>query len=91
MKIATVCGLGMGTSLMLKMNVESILKKHGIHAEIEHYDVSSVNQITVDYIITSNELQSIISNKAPIICIKNFFDKNEIEKIFLENNIISEK
>ena len=26
MKVLTVCGLGMGTSLILKMNVESILK-----------------------------------------------------------------
>ena len=73
MKIATVCGLGMGTSLLLKMNIESVLKKHGVPATIEHYDVSVANQIAVDYIITSYQLEKLITNKAPVICIKNFF------------------
>ena len=31
MKILTVCGLGMGTSLILKMNIESVMKKNGIN------------------------------------------------------------
>ncbi|EPD6333780.1 hypothetical protein ACS5NX_000867 [Klebsiella oxytoca] len=34
MKILTVCGLGMGSSLILKMNVEAVLKQHGIQASV---------------------------------------------------------
>lgn len=89
MKIATVCGLGMGTSLVLKMTIESVLQKYGMKAEIEHFDVSTANQVNVDYIITSNELKELISNPAKIICVKNFFNKDEIEQVFLEHQLIS--
>ena len=41
LKILTVCGLGQGTSLILKMNVEQVLGDMGIQADVEHTDVIS--------------------------------------------------
>ncbi|MBR7404508.1 PTS sugar transporter subunit IIB, partial [Klebsiella pneumoniae] len=56
MKILTVCGLGMGSSLILKMNVEAVLKQHGIQASVEHMDVSSAASANADVVITNAEL-----------------------------------
>ena len=39
MKIMTVCGFGVGTSLLLKMTVDSILEEEGINGEVEAIDM----------------------------------------------------
>lgn len=41
MKILAVCGLGQGTSLILRMNVETVLRDMGVDADVEHIDVSA--------------------------------------------------
>ncbi len=56
MKILCVCGLGQGTSLILRMNVETVLSELGIVADVDNTDVSSAKSERADFIITSNEL-----------------------------------
>jgi len=41
MKVVTVCGMGMGTSLMMLMEIQDIAKKHGYKIEGEAVDLSS--------------------------------------------------
>lgn len=80
-KVLTVCGLGQGTSLILKMNVEQALNDKGIKADVEHMDVSSASGIQADYIITSNELaESLGSHSAKVIVVNNYFDMEEINQ-----------
>lgn len=87
MKILCVCGLGQGTSLILRMNVETALRDLGIQADVENTDVSSASSESPDFIITSNELsQSLEGHSSKIIIVNNYFDMNEI-KTALENNI----
>lgn len=86
MKILTVCGLGQGTSLILKMNVEQALGEKGIQAEVEHTDVSSASSMPADYIITSNELaESLQGLNAKVFIVNNYFDMEEINKAIDEN------
>ncbi|GJM74104.1 PTS ascorbate transporter subunit IIB [Paenibacillus macerans] len=81
MKILCVCGLGQGTSLILRMNVESVLKEMGVQADVEHTDVSTASGMPADYIITSNELaQSLQGHAAKIVIVNNYFDLKEIEQ-----------
>ncbi len=85
MKVLTVCGLGQGTSLILKMNVEQALADKGISAEVEHMDVSTASTMQADYIITSNELaESLVEHSAKVFIVNNYFDMEEI------NNAIDE-
>ncbi len=85
-KVLAVCGLGQGTSLILKMNVEQALADKGINADVEHTDVSSATNIEADYIITGNELaESLADHKAEIIIVNNYFDMEEINKAIDEN------
>lgn len=86
MKILCVCGLGQGTSLILRMNVETVLRDMGIQADVEHMDVSSAAGTSADYIITSNELsQSLSGVDAKVVIVNNYFDKEEIKNALEEN------
>lgn len=81
MKILCVCGLGQGTSLILRMNVENVLKELGVSADVEHTDVSSASSMPADYIVTSNELaQSLQGHSAKIVIVNNYFDLAEIKE-----------
>ncbi|MDP9752081.1 PTS sugar transporter subunit IIB [Thermoanaerobacter pentosaceus] len=80
MRILTVCGLGQGTSLILRMNVESVLKNIGVTAEVENSDVSTALCEKADLIITNKELAENLANSPiPILIVKNYFDKDEIQ------------
>lgn len=88
MKILAVCGLGQGTSLILRMNIEQVLQEKGVDADVEHTDVSAAGSEETDYIVTSNELaESLENQQAKILIVNNYFDKDEISKVFSENGL----
>lgn len=82
MKILTVCGFGVGTSLLLKMTIESVLSEEGIVGEVEAQDMTSVCGNSADLIFTSKEIKEQIEGNVTgkIITISNFMDKEEIRK-----------
>ncbi|MBA4601457.1 PTS sugar transporter subunit IIB [Thermoactinomyces mirandus] len=87
MKILCVCGLGQGTSLILRINVESVLREIGIQADVENTDVSSASSEHPDYIITNKELaKNLEGHPSKIILVNNYFDKDEIKNA-LEANL----
>ncbi|HWO76191.1 MAG TPA: PTS sugar transporter subunit IIB [Bacillus sp. (in: firmicutes)] len=87
MKILCVCGLGQGTSLILRINVETVLRELGVQADVDNTDVSSASSENPDFIITSNELaQSLEGHSSKIIIVNNYFDMNEI-KTALKSNL----
>ncbi|MCL2574026.1 MAG: PTS sugar transporter subunit IIB [Defluviitaleaceae bacterium] len=81
LKIIAVCGFGVGSSLLLKMKVDEMLKKNGMTHNVETCDVGSATSIACDIIFTSNELAGKISERAsvPVIAIGNFLDLDEIQ------------
>jgi PTS system ascorbate-specific IIB component len=86
LKVLCVCGLGQGTSLILRMNVEQALGEKGIMADVEHIDVSAASSMNADYIFTSNELaESLQGHAGKIIIVNNYFDMNEINEAIDQN------
>lgn len=85
-KILAVCGFGVGSSMILKMKVEEVLKENQIEAEVFTTDVGSATSTPADIIFTSQELEKGIKDKVeiPVIGIKNFVNKKEIEEKGLE-------
>lgn len=84
MDILCVCGLGQGTSLLLRMNVEEVLKEMGIKADVDNTDVSSVSSMRADYIVTNKVFAEQITNNIPKIIVENYFDKEEIKNALLK-------
>jgi len=83
MKILAVCGMGIGTSMLLKMQVDKVIKTLGLTADVELADISTARGLAVsaDLIITSNELAERIGDvKAPIVSVSNFMDLEGITK-----------
>ncbi len=83
MKIVTVCGMGLGTSLMLKMTVDKVLKDKGIKATVEACDIGVINSMDADLIITNPEFASKIQHpKAKVVSVKNIASQQEVSKLF---------
>jgi PTS system ascorbate-specific IIB component len=81
LKILAVCGMGVGTSMLLKMQVDKAIKVLDINAVVDIADISTARGLAVsaDLIITSNELADRIGDvKAPIISVSNFMDLEAI-------------
>lgn len=81
MKIVALCGVGIGTSAILKVNAERALERLDIEAEVTATDVASVKLAAADaqVILTSSELvPSIGKTNADVIVIDNFFDLDEL-------------
>jgi len=81
MKIVAVCGMGIGTSVLLKMNAEKVLRQLGVDADVEAADIGVARGAarTADVVLTSAELVSEIGDvPAEVVVIDNFMDINEI-------------
>lgn len=88
MKILTVCGLGMGSSLILKMNVETVLRKLGYSASVEHMDVSSAASASADLVITHTEFVAGLSPlNCPVSVVNNYIDLAEIERALIASGV----
>jgi PTS system ascorbate-specific IIB component len=80
-KILAVCGMGLGTGLILRMQAEKALKELGIQADLEVADIGTARALasTADLIITSEELaQQLVGVKPRIVTIQNFIDLREM-------------
>jgi ascorbate PTS system EIIB component len=81
MKILAVCGMGLGSALVLRMQAEKALKQLGITAELEVTDIGTARAVapSADLILTSEELaQQLGTVKPQIVTISNFIDLNEM-------------
>lgn len=85
MKILAVCGMGLGTGLILRMQAEKALRQLGVTADLEVADIGTARALasTADLILTSRELATQLAGVKPrIVTISNFIDLNEmVEKL----------
>ena len=83
MKIICVCGMGIGTSILLKMNADNALEKLGLSGEAEAADIGTAKGAasTADLVLTSAEMAEELEGiSAPVRVINNFMDVDEIAK-----------
>ena len=77
--IATVCGMGFGTSLLVKMNIDSILKGR-VDADVQASDLATVKSIHADLIVATKDMESHLSSiKTKIIYLDSITDKEELK------------
>ncbi|WP_166879550.1 MULTISPECIES: PTS sugar transporter subunit IIB [unclassified Salinibacterium] len=81
MKIVAICGAGIGTSGILKINAERVLKKLDIDAQVTAADMASLASVAGDaqVILTGPEfVDKIGKTYADVIVIENYFDTAEL-------------
>jgi ascorbate PTS system EIIB component len=82
-KILVVCSNGLGSSLMLKSNIQKVLQEKGIEANVEHCDLGSASSLAsqADLVVTSQALAHELNHLAvPVATIVNFISRKEIEE-----------
>lgn len=79
LNIVTVCGLGVGSSLILKMTVDAALKELGINANIEHWDMGTVKSKNADLIVTTNEFKKSFEGQENVVFVGNIVDQEEMK------------
>ncbi len=83
MKILTLCGAGIGTSGILKINTERVLQRLGIDARVVAIDVSMLQSELDDaqVILTSPEFVETIGRTfADVVVVENYFDTAELQR-----------
>ncbi|MDP9026776.1 MAG: PTS sugar transporter subunit IIB [Actinomycetota bacterium] len=81
MKIVAICGAGVGTSGILKVNAERVLLRLGLSATVVATDLQSLHAEADDaqIILTSPEfVDAIGTTSADVIVVANYFDTNEL-------------
>jgi PTS system ascorbate-specific IIB component len=79
MRIATLCGMGFGSSMMLKMFIEEILKDLGMKAEVIPWDLGTFKGQQADIVVAPTDMEMHLrSTSAKVVLIKNLVDKKEL-------------
>ncbi len=90
MHIVCVCGLGMGSSLILKMTVDKALREIGATGhDVEHWDAGTVDSRNGDLIVTSEDFRSRFEGRKNVVYVRNVVNTAEVKeklKAYLEEN-----
>ncbi|MCC0649873.1 PTS sugar transporter subunit IIB [Clostridioides sp. ZZV15-6598] len=83
MKILAVCGFGVGSSMVLKMTIQKVLKQLSIEGEVENTDINSARGADCDCIFTSQELLNELKGtcNVPVYPVKKYMDLGEVTEV----------
>lgn len=87
MRIVAVCGIGIGTSAILKLNAERALQRLDLQAEVSASGLDDVAAAAHDaqIVLTSSELVDAVREAlgrtgTEIVVVSNYFDVEEISR-----------
>jgi PTS system ascorbate-specific IIB component len=71
--------MGFGTSMMLKLFIEEILKDLGMKAEVVPWDLGTFKGQQADIVVAPTDMEMHLrSTSAKVVLIKNLVDKKEL-------------
>lgn len=80
-KIMTACGSGIGSSLMVRMNVQKILTAMGRDdIEVFNSTTSDAQPGAADVFVVGKDLESFVSGLNNVITLDNIVSRPELEK-----------
>ena len=82
-KIMCACGSGLGSSLMVEMNIQDVLKKLGVEGvEVVHTTTSDVKPGAADLFVVGRDLADFVKGvpEEEIVVLNNIIDKGELEE-----------
>jgi PTS system ascorbate-specific IIB component len=83
MKIVTVCGCGLGSSLLAKGMIEKIAREYGVQTSIEAADVGTAKGYEADLVAVQAHLLERIGEipDTPVVSVKSFIDQDELRSL----------
>jgi len=80
LKALIACRTGMGSSMMLKIKVDQVLRENNFEMDVTHDDINAVSTFSGDVLITMADLAPEMKGRVKyVIGIENLMDKNEIK------------
>lgn len=80
-KALVCCRAGMGSSMLLKIKADQVIKENNFPIVTEHGNLDSLIGFKGDLIITMDDLSKELKDKAPYcLGIRNIVDKAEMKK-----------
>ncbi|MBY7664327.1 PTS sugar transporter subunit IIB [Staphylococcus agnetis] len=81
MKILVVCGHGLGSSFMVEMNVQEVLKTLNVESiiDVEHSDIMTASPEMADLFICGRDLEENAARLGDVLILDNILDKQELE------------
>ena len=87
-KILAICGMGLGSGLLVKMGVERVLKRNGFSERefsVDVGDISTARQVGIDMYVTTEEFGRQLQDLGvPVVEVFNLFNEQEIEEKLIE-------
>jgi len=78
--IVCCCGMGMGTSLLAKMNIEKALNNIGVRGvNVEHCTLSEAKGSRYDLYVVSKDLEEQVKTLSKVIILDNIMNIKEAE------------
>ncbi len=79
--ILTVCGVGSGSSLILRMYVEDVLEELGVRYKVQAGQASEAKSTKADLVMCAYEFLSVTEGaSAKVLPINSFTDKDELRE-----------
>lgn len=82
LKVLAACGNGMGSSLIIKMKIEQVLKEMGLECEVHHASVGQAKSDAMNYdlVLVSEVFQEDFMNagNAKVVGLLNLLSDEEI-------------
>lgn len=83
MKLAAVCSTGLGSSFMVNMNIQEILKSLGVDDKVEstHMDMGSASENAADHFFVGKDLADAATDRLgdKVTVLDSIIDKDELK------------
>lgn len=84
LKVVTVCGAGVGSSMMMRLFTQQVLDSEGIEAVVDAADIGSVSPDNYDILVTASHFADTLrATSAKIVRIDNMMDKGYLREQLL--------
>lgn len=80
LSVLAVCGLGMGTSLILRMTCETVFNRLGITARVDNTDLSAAKSMSPDVLVGQGMHMGDLEGVATVnVVVDDFIDDAALE------------
>ncbi|MBO0445982.1 PTS system, ascorbate-specific IIB component [Enterococcus sp. AZ170] len=81
MKMAAVCGSGLGSSFMVEMNINSVLNELEVTGvEVAHYDMGSATPDLADVFFVGGDLADSAQHLGNVVVLDSIIDMDELRE-----------
>lgn len=78
-KAIICCRAGMGSSMLLKIKADQVIKENDFPISTKHATIESINEYDCDLIITMDDFSDSLSNGLYVCSVHNIMDKEELK------------